>query len=314
MKITQNLQTYGSQLLRWANQSTHTRIVAAGFLASFAFIPFWLADIIVGTIHGAASLLLVALSGFGAFQLWQRRSQLAKLEVTSEDRWLGHLLIVVAIAAIPFCFSAEWLQKLNFYVMLFGAALSSWGFGFFIRFPMPIFLIVFGLFPQPTAVGKLLWTAFTPEQGLERFMAWAGGIGLQMIGQSPDVKWDIIALPDGAVRVDWGCNGFDLATIAAVASLLLGIFWKQPPWKITLFVIMGIFFSLLANVPRIVLMTLASVYWGHEWFEFWHGFWGGQIFLSILFTVHYYAMVALLDWQPKWLLATVEKTDRLDLE
>lgn len=299
MNVIRKIRPFTTQLIRSANQSTHSRIVAAGFIASFAFIPFWLYDIIYGTIHGAASLLLIALSGFGTYQLWKRRSQLAELEVSSEDRWLGHCLIILAIAAVPFCFSAEWMQKLDFYVMLFGVALSSWGFGFFARYPLPIFLIFFGLFPQPTAVGKLLWTTFTPDEGLERFMAWAGSLGLMAIGQSPQVEGTIIALPTGAVRVDWGCNGFDLATIAAVTSMLLGIFWKQPIWKISLFVVMGIFFSLVANVPRIMLMTLASVYWGPESFHFWHGFWGGQIFLSILFTVHYYAMLALLDWKPQ---------------
>jgi exosortase/archaeosortase family protein len=287
-----------AEVIHLSNQSWHSRIVAAGFVAVSIFVPFWLYDLIVGTIHGAASVLLVSLSGFGFYQLWQKRSQLAELEASEEDRLLGHIILISAIAAAPFCFSTEWMQKLDLYFVLFGAAVSSWGFAFFPKYPLQTFLIFAGFFPQPTAMGKLFWTAFTPEQGLERFMAWCGGIGLRLIGQSPNVTWDIISLPTGSVKVDWGCNGFDLATIAAVTSLLLGIFWKQPMWKVTLFVLMGIFFSLLANVPRIVLMTLAAVYWGHNWFEFWHGFWGGQIFLSLLFTVHYYAMLALLEWKP----------------
>ena len=40
----------------------------------------------------------------------------------------------------------------------------------------------------------------------------------------------------------------------------------------------GIVLALAFNVPRIVLMTLAVVYWGKDAFEFWHGAWGGQIF------------------------------------
>ncbi|MGB2925559.1 MAG: cyanoexosortase C [Limnothrix sp.] len=297
MNVTSKIQTSVSQLLRASNQSWHSRIVAIGAIAVSVFFPFWIYDIVSGTINGAASLLLIALAGFGFFQLWQRRSKLAQLEVSAEDVWLGHALIFAAILAVPFCFSTEWMQKVDFYIFLVGAATSSWGLGFFQKYPLPVFLIFAGFFPQPTAFAKIVWQTFTPQLALERFMAVAGALGLKAIGQSPTVNWDIIALPTGAVRVDWGCNGFDLATIAAVTSLLLGVFWKQPAWKVTLFVLMGIFFSLLANVPRIVLMTLASVYWGPESFEFWHGFWGGQIFLSILFTVHYYAMLALLDWK-----------------
>lgn len=293
------LQTVARQLLRLSNQSFHSRLVTAGLLVGCLYLPFWLYDIILGTIHGAASLLLVGLACFGAYQLWQKHPELEKMEVSEEDRWLGHMILAIAIVASPWCFQAEWLQKLDFYVILFGIALSSWGFSFFSRYPLPIFLIFVGIFPEPTAVGQAIWTTFTPTGGLERFMAWSGGIGLKLIGQDAQVSRDIIYLADGAVRVDWGCNGFDLATIAASASLLLGIFWKQPFGKVCLFVVMGIFFSLLANIPRIMLMTLASVYWGHDSFEFWHGFWGGQIFLSILFTVHYYAMIALMKQKPE---------------
>lgn len=287
-----------AQVIHLSNQSGHSRLVAASFLTISMFVPFWVYDLLIGTIHGAASVLLISLSGFGFYQLWQRRSQLAELQASEEDRLLGHLILILAIAAAPFCFGSEWMQKLDLYGVFLGTAISSWGLSFFPSYPLATFLIFAGFFPQPTAMGKLLWTTFTPEQGLERLMAWTGGLGLQLIGQSPSVTRDIIALPTGSVKVDWGCNGFDLATIAAVTSLLLGIFWKQPLWKVTLFVLMGIGFSLVANIPRIMLMTLASVYWGHQWFEFWHGFWGGQIFLSLLFTVHYYAMLALLDWKP----------------
>lgn len=293
-KIQKTIQN----LVRLGNQSNHNRIIALGFLGISVFAPFWLYDIIYGTINGAASLLLVALAGFGFYQLWQRRAELNELQPTEEDRWLGYALIFAGIVAIPFCFSAEWRQKLDLYIILIGMATSCWALQFFPKYPLQTFLIFLGFFPQPTTVGKLVWNAFTPEKGLERFMAWAGALGLQGIGQNPAVQGDIISLADGAVRVDWGCSGYDLATIAAVTSLLLGIFWKQPMWKVSLFVLMGITFSLIANVPRIMLMTLASVYWGPESFEFWHGFWGGQIFLSILFTVHYYAMLALLDWHP----------------
>ena len=146
--------------------------------------------------------------------------------------------------------------KTCFYIFL-----SVWrsvvgGSPFFKKFPLASFLIFAGFFPQPTTFGKMVWTAFTPQSGLERFMAQAGALGLRAMGQVPTVTWDVISLPTGSVRVDWGCSGFDLATIAAVTSLLLGIFWKQPLWKTWLFVVMGIAFSLIANVPRIMLMTL----------------------------------------------------------
>ncbi|NJL49272.1 MAG: exosortase/archaeosortase family protein [Leptolyngbyaceae cyanobacterium SM2_5_2] len=128
-------------------------------------------------------------------------------------------------------------------------------------------------------------------------MAWLGGVGLRLIGQAAEVNQTLISLPAGTVRVDWGCSGYDLACIAAVASLLMGLYFNQSFWNTVALIIVGIMLALVANIPRIMLMTMAAAYWGPESFEFWHGFWGGQIFLTILFTVHYYVVMALINKQ-----------------
>ncbi|NJL38340.1 MAG: exosortase/archaeosortase family protein [Leptolyngbyaceae cyanobacterium SM1_4_3] len=49
--------------------------------------------------------------------------------------------------------------------------------------------------------------------------------------------------------------------------------------------------ALVLNIPRITLVTLASVYWGQYWFDFWHGSWGSQIFMSVVFTIYYYIIM-----------------------
>lgn len=291
---TNRVVQVGRSLVQRGLQNTHNRLVMAGLFVGILFLPFWLHDIILGTIHGAASLLLVSALGLGLYQLWRQRNHLAKLVPSSEDRWMGHLIIVAGLGAAPFCAPAEWSQKLIWVMILCGIAISSWGFAFFPKYPAQVFLIVVGLFPQPTTVGKLMWNAFTPPEILERFMAWCGGIGLELIGQAVTVDWTLISLPGGTARVDWGCSGYDLACIAAVTSLLMGLFFKQSFWKTVLIVLVGIVLALIANIPRIMLMTMANAYWGKESFEFWHGFWGGQIFLSIMFTVHYYVVMAII--------------------
>ena len=271
----------GLTLVKQGLRNTHNRLVMAGLFVGVVFLPFWLYDIILGTIHGAASLLMVSALALGLHQLWRQRHHLAKLLVPSEDRWLGHLIILVGLGAAPFCATAEWSQKLIWVMILCGIAISTWGFAFFPKYPAPVFLIAVGLFPQPTAVGKAVWDVFTPPEALERFMAWCGGIGLNLIGQTATVDWTLISLPAGTVRVDWGCSGYDLACIAAVASLLMGLFFKQSFWKTSLLVLVGIILAMIANIPRIMLMSMADAYWGPESFEFWQGFWGGQIFVSI---------------------------------
>jgi exosortase len=282
------------RLLHISLATPHTRIVTCGLLVGILFSPFWLYDIVVGTLHGAASLILVAAAALGGYQLWTKRHQLAKLQASEEDRLLGHIIILCGVGLAPFCFFSEWSQKLIWMLILAGIALSTWGLPFFKRYSMPAFLIGIGFFPQPTAVGKAVWDAFTPPEMLERFMAWSGGLGLQAIGHSATIQETIISLPGGSVRVDWGCSGFDMASIIAVASLILGLFLKQSLPKVTLMVVVGIVLALISNIPRIMLMAMAEAYWGKQSFEFWHGFWGGQIFSSILFTIYYYVVMAIV--------------------
>lgn len=276
-------------------KNQHSRLVTAGIFVGLLFWPLWIYDVIVGTLHGAASLLLLSAFGLGLYQLWLQKSTLVRLKVSSEDRWLGHLIIIVGVSAAPFCAFSEWSQKLIWMLILVGIAISSWGVSFFSKYPASVFLIAVGLFPQPTTVGKAVWEVFTPSEMLERFMAWIGSIGLNLIGQAAEANQTLITLPGGTVRVDWGCSGYDLACIAAVASLLMALFFKQSFIKSCLIIAVGIVLALIANVPRIMLMAMASAYWGPESFKFWHGFWGGQIFLSLLFTVHYYAVMALVN-------------------
>lgn len=284
-------------LLRASWRTDHNRLVTIGLLVGVVFWPFWLYDIIKGTLHGGASLLLTAAFGLGLYQLWMQRQSLRRLSASSEDRWLGHLILIGGIGATPFAAFTEWSQKLIWLMILVGIAVSTWGCSFFSKYLASVFLIAVGLFPQPTAVGQAVWEVFTPPEMLERLMAWSGGIGLRLIGQAAEVERAIITLPGGSVEVDWGCSGYDLASIAAVTSLLMALFFKQSFWKSSYILAVGIGLALGANVPRIVLMAMAAAYWGHESFEFWHGFWGGQIFLSLLFSVHYYAVMAIIRWR-----------------
>lgn len=287
LKLTQLLQT------SW--KTPHHRIVTCGLLVGFCYLPFWLTDIVVGTLHGAASLMMVAAIGLGLYLLWNDRSRLAKLQADLEDRWLGHGMILTGVGLAPFCAVSEWSQKLVWIFILIGIGLSIWGIRLLQQYPLSIALILLGFFPQPTVVAKAVWVAFMPPQILERCMAWAGASGLSLIGQSAQLDGTLIALPGGVVEVAWGCSGFDMATIMAAASLLLGILLKQERAKIALMISIGIVLAFLFNIPRIMLMAVAAAYWGKAAFAFWHGFWGGQIFSTLLFTIYYYAVMGIMN-------------------
>jgi exosortase len=294
----QKAKQFMGRLLRDAVKTPHNCLVAAGLLVGLCFLPFWLADIVIGTMHGADSLLLVAVLGFGVYQLWRDRHQLADLAASEEDRWLGHLLIIAGIVSFPFCFSAEWSQRLIWMVILVGIAISSWGIQFFRAFAIPVVLIGMGLFPKPGDFGEFVWKALLPPKILERLMAWAGTLGLQAIGQPATTVGTVISLPGGSVDVAWGCNGFYLAVTLFVTSLLMGLFFKQNLRRLIVLVVIGIVLALLGNVPRIMLLAMSVAYWGDAVFKFWHGPVGGQIFSSILLTIYYYIAMAIIKYRP----------------
>ena len=284
-------------LLRAGWRTPHDRLVTTGLLVGVVFWPFWLYDVIKGTLNGNAGLLVMAAFGLGAYQLWTQRQSLRRLSASSEDRWLGHLILMVGIGAVPFAAFAEWSQRSIWLMILVGIAISTWGCEFFGQYLASVFLIVLGLFPKLGMVGTTVWEVFTPPDALERLMAWSGGVGLRLIGQAAEVDWNVIALPEGSVKIAGACSGYELASIAAVTSLLMALFFKQSFWKSSCILAIGIVLALVANVPRIMLMAMAAAYWGPKSFDFWHGFWGGQIFLSLLFSVHYYAVIAIVKWR-----------------
>jgi exosortase/archaeosortase family protein len=85
----------------------------------------------------------------------------------------------------------------------------------------------------------------------------------------------------------------------SVASLVLGLFLKQSFAKLAGMVAIGMVLALLFNLPRIMLLALSEAYWGSASFDFWHGIWGGQIFSTILFTIYYYVVMALVKHRPQ---------------
>ncbi|MEP0911424.1 cyanoexosortase C [Leptolyngbya sp. GB1-A1] len=274
--------------------TTHHRMVTLGLLVVAYCLPLWLADMAVKVLQGSSAVLSGIALGLGLFRFWQQRQELTTLEPSEGDRWLGYFLIGLSPWLLPLGFANPWISQVIWMQTLVGIALSSWGTTVFRRYPLPIFLIVIGLFPEPTLVAKTIWKTFTPPEMLERIMAWSGTVGLRAIGQPASQPNAVsIALPGGTVMVDWGCSGFNMATVMAVASLVVGVAMRESPTKIALITAIGVILALLANIPRIMLLAMSEAYWGKSVFEFLHGFWGGQIFSGTMFTIYYYVIMAI---------------------
>lgn len=284
-------------LLHLSLKTPHSRIVTCGLLVGLVYFPSWLQDTLQGISSGGLRLLLLTTAGVGVFMVWQQRQQLSNLTVSPEDRWLGHLIVIIGVALSPFCLATDWSQRLVWMLTLAGIAISSWGIQFFKLCFIPVLLVIVGLFPNPGVVVEAVWKTFISADALNQFAAWGGGLGLKAIGQPVVVQGATVSLPGGAVEVLWQCNGFDMAATLTVTSLMLGAFFRQKLFRILLMMVMAFALALIGNLPRIMLMAMANAYWGKAAFDFWHGVWGGQIFATILATIYYYAAMAMVKQQ-----------------
>lgn len=299
MRYLERSSQFAFTQIRQAIQTTHGRMVLGGLTVGLCYLPVWLVDLAVRSHRGSTGLVLITgVLYLGLQNLWKHRQQLVVLQASEEDQLIGHMLIAAAIVLFPFCRFALWSQAVVWLVVLVGIACSTWGASFFWKFPLSSLLIALSVYSRPGEAMQTVWLTLTsPNQLLERFMAWAGGLALQAIGQPAQVSGTIISLHTSATRVDWGCSGFNMALAMGVTGLLLGLFFEQSAPRTIVLILTGIVLALSFNVVRVALVTLALAYWGEYWFDFWHGSWGAQIFIGILFTIYYYTVIPVLKKQ-----------------
>jgi exosortase len=272
----------------------HGKLSVAGLLIGLCYLPAWLVGLCDrGPQSMGGFTLATYFIGLAAYFGWRHRKAIMALTATEEDRLFGHLLILCSLILFPFCRFALWPQSILWGTALVGIALSSWGIRFFREHSILALTTLLSVYPQPAITARLIWELFTPRAFLEKLMAQAGAWGLQSLGLPASVDQTLVVFPTGAVDVRWGCNGFDMALSMIVAGLIMGMILKQNRWRMSSFIVLGVMLALGFNIVRIMLMALASVYWGEKWFDFWHGLWGGQIFSTLLLTVYYYSVMAI---------------------
>lgn len=276
----------------------HGRIVLLGLIAGIAYFPFWAGRLFSRLFMGKVdSFIIMGLFCFAGIELWNKRQIFSKLVASEEDRFLGHIWIIVGVGLFPFCRFALWPQSLLCLLILLGIIVSTWGFKLFSKVFAPLFAIGLTFYPPLSEVFRATWEFVTPHLFLEKIMASASSYALNLIGFTAMHENSHIILPEGAVKVIWGCNGLSMAIQVAAAGLFMGWIYRQSKIQLAWLVTSATLLALVFNVPRLMLLAIANVYWGEWWFEFWHGFWGGQVFATILLTIYYYVAMALIKRQ-----------------
>lgn len=286
--------------LQQALKTNQGRFTLLGLSIGLIYLPAWLGYLVPQALKGKIGWFLIASMLFLAgLELWSKRKTLEQLEASEEDRLLGYLLIASGTVLFPFCRFAIWPQALLWLMILIGIVCSIWGLNFFRRFMVPTFFVGLTVYPRIGLISRFIWELFFPNQLLEKVMAAIASAGMRAIGFPATQQGVFITFPEGAVEVGWGCNGLDMAITTAAAGLFMGLLYKQKRRQMIWLISAALAVALLANIPRLMLVTIAHVYWGPWWFHFWHGFWGGQIFSGVLFTIYYYVVETLVGRQAK---------------
>ena len=308
------VQNRGLTLVKLGLKNTHNRILTCGVLIGLCFLPIWLGIMVRLTIDGGSTPILnLGFLYLGIQSLWQQRQQLSLLEAHEDERLVGYLMIIGGAFFFPFCLASRSLQALLCMVVLLGGFYSSWGSVFFKKYFLAICFLLISLYPDLIFISNAIWRILTPHNLLENLMAWLGSMGLRTINQPAVSVGAFISIDPNlpmnptlqslvsskTVEVASGCSGFDMASTLAGSSIIFGLILKQNWRQILGMMGIGIALALILNVPRVMLVAIAAIHWGHASFEFWHGAWGGQIFATLLFTIYYYLVMGLVNKKTK---------------
>jgi len=277
-------------------RTRHGCVVLLGASIGLLYLPAWSDSLLRRALAGGSSwLLITAMLLYAGLDLRRQRSRLASAIATDADRTLGYALIGSGVVIYPLCRFALWSQALVWLSVLLGIAISTWGFTFFRYCRLATLLIGLTVYPKLGILSRTVWDFFVPPNALENWMAQGATTVLKSLGWQVVADGRFMVFPEGQVEVGWGCNGLDMAITVAVMGWFLGLLFRQSTRRLLMLMGLGSAIALLANIPRLMLVAIAYVYWGEDWFAFWHGFWGGQIFSGILFTFYYYLTMSLLE-------------------
>jgi exosortase len=290
-------------LLRLSLKNPQTQLWTCGLLLEIYYLLHWGVMTFQQALAGSSNFLIgVSLISWSGQKIWRdsfgslRRDRSEQSKAVSEEKVLGNLLILAGIGIFfGYPATAAVIRVFACVMVLAGVLCSRFGLESLHRHWLSLLILIPGLHPNLERVARQIWDAFMPVGILEHFMAQAGSVVLRAIGFPAVSQNNLLILPTGSVNVASGCDGFSMAFTLAATGLVLGLFLAKCKRMVVLLVLCGALLAFGFNVPRVALMTIASIYWGQASFEFWHGPIGGQVFSAFLVTVYYYVAMFFLN-------------------
>jgi exosortase len=220
---------------------------------------------------------------FAGLVLWQRRGQLARVQLGPS--WSGLLLVVasLAILIVGFLGAELFLSRSSFIFLLAGLVVLFAGWRFFKAVLFP-WAVLFLMIPIPAIVYNRITFP------LQFFASKLATSLLLVVGVPVLREGNVINLPALSLEVVEACSGIRSLLSLGALAIIYGYFAEKSVWKRVVLAVSAIPIAVAANALRIMGTGLLGQYWDPDKAQgFFHEFSGWLIFLLsvvMLFALH----------------------------
>jgi len=261
--------------------------------------------------HGYMIPLLCLVVGY---VLWPNRPEASGrgLGLVKGVALLGLLLSFIPLR-IVFEVNPDW--RLLMWVEAFQVLLvcvvmvSVWGGWSWVRYFSVIGGMVLLALPWPTRVESALLS------GMMSFVSNRTVEVLHFLGQNAWVKGDLVSVNGTIVGISEACSGLKSFQMTLLVVVILFGIWRYRRWG-GLFVILGsLFFCLMVNLLRVIMLSLIVAEYGKPGLDRWHdpiGFMATAGILLVLVGIGWSSRVTAIDSESEE-TERAEKRERIDI-
>lgn len=197
-------------------------------------------------------LILVGAS----YLTWDRLQECPPPHASRRERLIGVALLAIAFGSllIGVMLRVRWFAGVSGWIGLAGCAYFCGGFRL-LRAAVPALLLLAVIIPPPMRQDDAV--AIT----LRQWAVWAGGHLLDVLHVPHVVSGTLINISGRRLGVEEACSGINSLLAVVAVTLMLGLWWRRPAWRIVLVMAGSIVFVLWANVMRIVVGAVLEDRW-----------------------------------------------------
>ena len=191
------------------------------------------------------------------FILWQKRDQLARVEIFPANWGLGLIIASLAIYFLASLAGIQTLAALPIVPLWAGIILYLFGWRMLREVMFPLCFLFF-MIPIPSQLYSLMTIPLQLMVSKISVML-TSGIGIPVFSEG-----NVLHLPDRTLEVVEACSGLRSLLSLFVLSLVFGYFSLQSNWLRTILFVSAVPIALCVNVVRVSLIIISFYFFGFD--------------------------------------------------